>query len=149
MFVDAEDQYDSILEQSPECLSDGHRVCDDQFMPRPYSVDLRERATAAVADGCSIAEAARRFSACPETISRWLRRQQTTGSLAPTAGRAGRPRALAPEQEGALRDRIDAVPDATIDELQAWLAETHAIVVGHGTVWRTIARLDRPRKKRA
>ena len=117
-------------------------------MPRPYSVDLRERATTAVADGCSIAEAARRFSVCPETISRWIARKQTTGSLAPSIGRAGRPRALTADQDRLLQDRIDAVPDATIAELQTWLAEEHTLVVGHGTIWRAIARIDRPRKKR-
>lgn len=46
-----------------------------------------------------------------------------------------------------LRDRIDAVPDATIAELQTWLAAEHRIIVGHGTVWRAIQRVDRTRKK--
>lgn len=39
------------------------------------------------------------------------------------------------------------MPDATIDELQAWLATDHGISVGHGTGWRAVDRLDRPRKK--
>ena len=124
------------------------REGDAYPMPRAYSVDLRERATAAVTDGCSLVEAAQRFSVHARTIARWIQRQQTTGSLAPVVARMGRPRALSPAQDALLRDRIDAVPDATIDELQAWLAAAHGCVVGHGTVWRAIARLDRPRKKR-
>jgi len=43
-------------------------------MARPYSVDLRERVMAAVADGCAIAEAARRFSVRVDAISDWNHR---------------------------------------------------------------------------
>ncbi|MCO5220988.1 MAG: hypothetical protein M9947_05305 [Thermomicrobiales bacterium] len=47
----------------------------------------------------------------------------------------------------ALQAQIDAEPDATLTELQAWLATEHGLVVGRGTVIRAVARLDRPRKK--
>lgn len=102
-----------------------------------------------MADGCSLVEAAQRFSVSERTLARWIQRQRTTASLAPTTGRCGRPRRLTAAHDLLLRDRIDAVPDATIDELQAWLAADHGISVGHGTVWRAIARIDRTRKKRA
>lgn len=118
-------------------------------MPRAYSVDLRERVMAAVADGGSIAEVAARFSVSRDAVSDWKRRLAETASVAPKPRRGGRPRALSPEQDALLRERIDAVPDATVDELRAWLAAVHGVVVGHGTVWRAIVRLDRPRKKRA
>ena len=118
-------------------------------MPRPYSVDLRERVMAAVASGRSIAEVARDFAVSRDAIHDWTRRLAETGSLAPRTARTGRPRALSPEQDGLLRDRIDAVPDATIEDLRAWLASAHGIVIGHGTMVRAIARIDRPRKKRA
>lgn len=118
-------------------------------MPRPYSVDLRERVMAVVADGGSIAEIAQRFSASVDAIYDWKRRQTETASVAPCVGRGGRPRRLTPEQDRLLRDRIDAVPDATIGELRAWLDVDHQIVVGWTTVWRAVARLDRTRKKRA
>lgn len=117
-------------------------------MPRPYSVDLRERVMAAVADGGSIAEVAQRFSVSPRTVARWAVRQQATGSLAPTTGPTGRPRALSAEDETRLQARIDAVPDATIEELRTWLATTHGRVIGHGTMVRALGRIDRPRKKR-
>lgn len=117
-------------------------------MPRAYSVDLRERVMAAVAAGCPITEVARHFSVSRDAIHDGKRRLAETASWAPSPRCGGRPRALSPTQDLLLRDRIDAVPDATIDELQAWLASTHDIVVGHGTVCRAIARIDRPRKKR-
>ena len=91
-------------------------------MPRPYSVDLRERVMAAVADGCSIAEVAQRFSICVDAIYDWRRRQQATASLAPTIQRSERLRRLSPDLNRALQAQIDAVPDATLTELQAWLA---------------------------
>ncbi|MCO5220462.1 MAG: helix-turn-helix domain-containing protein [Thermomicrobiales bacterium] len=116
-------------------------------MPRAYSVDLRERVMAAVADGCSIAEAAHRFSVRVDAIYDWRRRQQTTGSLAPTTHHCGRPRRVSPEMDRALQAQIDAEPDATLTELQAWLATEHGLVVGRGTVIRAVARLDRPRKE--
>lgn len=117
-------------------------------MPRPYSVDLRERVMAAVADGASIVEVAQRFSVSSRTVARWAVRQQATGSLAPSTGPTGRPRALSPAQDILLRDRVDAVPDATIEELRTWLASSHDLVIGHGTMVRTLGRIDRPRKKR-
>lgn len=95
-------------------------------MPRPYSVDLRERVMRAVTDGGTIAAGAQQFSVSVDAISDWKRRQAAT-------------------QHTWRRDRIDAVPDATIDELQAWLAAEHGIVVGWGTVWRAVDRLDRRR----
>lgn len=116
-------------------------------MPRAYSVDLRERVMAAVADGTSIAEVAQRFSVSVDAIYDWRQRLAATDSLAPTPPTGGRARRLSPEQEQALQAHIDAAPDATIAELQTWLAQEQQLVVGWGTVCRTLARLDRPRKK--
>ena len=118
-------------------------------MPRAYSVDLRERVMAAVASGCSIAEVAQTFSVSPDAIYDWKRRLAKTNSCAPAPPSRGRPPILSPAQDLLLRDRIDAVPDATIEEHRAWLASAHGIVIGHGTICRAIARIDRPRKKRA
>lgn len=117
-------------------------------MPRAYSVDLRERVMAAVTDGGSIAEVAQRFSVSVDAIYDWRRRQQTTASLAPTTHHCGRPRRLSSEMDRALQAQIDAEPDATLTELQTWLATAHGLTVGRGTVGRAVARLDRPRKKR-
>lgn len=118
-------------------------------MPRAYSVDLRERVMAAVADGCSIAEAAQRFSVSVDAIYDWRQRDRDQGTLAPSLARGGRPRRLTPAQDRALQAHIDAEPDATLTELQQWLATEHDLPVGRGTVGRAVARVDRPRKKRA
>lgn len=53
-------------------------------MPRPYSMDLRERVVSAVNDeGQSRHEAAARFGIAPSTAVHWLKRAHTTGSVAP------------------------------------------------------------------
>jgi transposase len=44
-------------------------------MARAYSVDLRERVMAAVADGGCIAEVAQRFSVSVDAIYDWKHRQ--------------------------------------------------------------------------
>ncbi len=104
---------------------------------------------AAVATGRSITEGAQAFSVSRDAMYDWTRRLAETASCAPAPHPGGRPPALSPAQDVLLRDRIDAVPDATIAELRAWLASTHGIVIGHGTMVRAIERIDRPRKKRA
>jgi transposase len=116
-------------------------------MPRAYSVDLRARVMVAVADGGSMAEVAQRFSVSVDAIYDWKHRQDQTHSLAPSTGGGGRPRRLTVDQDRLLQDHVDAVPDATIAELQSWLASELRLVVGWGTVCRTLERLDRPRKK--
>ena len=43
--------------------------------------------------------------------------------------------------EAALRERVTAVPDATLCELRAWLLAEHAVVVSTTALWMELARL--------
>jgi putative transposase len=53
-------------------------------MSRPYSLDLRERAVAAVEqEGLSRHQAAARFGVAVSTVVHWVRRFRSTGSVAP------------------------------------------------------------------
>src|SRR5215204_7476503 len=53
-------------------------------MGRAYSIDLRERVVAAVAEeGLSRRQAAARFGVSDSTAINWLKRVATTGSVAP------------------------------------------------------------------
>ena len=56
-------------------------------MGRPYSLDLRERAVAAMAGGMSGREAAKHYNIGESTALRWARRIRETGS--PQARRSG------------------------------------------------------------
>lgn len=55
-------------------------------MPKPYSVDLREKVIQAVEDGVSIPEAAVRFSVSQKVIYNWQHLKNNTNSLEPKKG---------------------------------------------------------------
>ena len=76
-------------------------------MGKPYSIDLRERAVAAVLkEGLSRHELAARFGIAPSTVINWVRRFGETGSVAP--GRMGgrKPKAIAGEHAAFLARRV-------------------------------------------
>jgi len=47
----------------------------------------------------------------------------------------------------AICAEVAARPSATVAELRAWAARTHAATVGHAAMWRTLSRLGLTRKK--
>lgn len=112
-------------------------------MPRAYSVDLREKALAAVASGRSVAEVATLFGVSQESIYRWRTRQATTGSVTPGTA-TGRPRTLNPDQEADLVARVASQPDTTLAELCA----ASPAPMSPATMSRTLDRLGLRRKKR-
>ncbi len=65
-------------------------------MARPYSLDLRERAVAAVAAGESCREVARRFQVSVASVVKRSQRFRTTGSAAPKKMGRRQARSLAP-----------------------------------------------------
>lgn len=52
-------------------------------MPKPYSVDLREKVIQAVEDGVGITETALRFGVGRKAIYEWKKLKEETGSLEP------------------------------------------------------------------
>jgi len=76
-------------------------------MGKPYSMDLRERAVAAVLrDGLSRHESAARFGVAPSTVINWVRRVQETGSVAPGQMGGQKPKAIAGEHATFLSRRV-------------------------------------------
>ena len=68
-------------------------------MPKPCSLDLRERVLEAVETGASRREAAERFEVSASSAVKWMQRWHETGSVAakPTGGKhfsAGKARGL-------------------------------------------------------
>jgi transposase len=111
---------------------------------KAYSLDLRERIVAAVAEGVSKAEAARRFSVDLSTVKRYVRRA-AAGILAPRRS-PGRPRRIGPEQEPALVAQVERRADADLAEhCRAWAAEQGA-AVSRATMSRALARAGLARK---
>jgi transposase len=101
-------------------------------MPRPYSLDLRERVVAAVAAGESCRKVASAFKVSVASVVKWSQRFRATGSPAarPMGGRAY---VLAAEREWLLK-RLAEKPDITLRALAAELAE-RGIVVSYYAVW--------------
>jgi transposase len=114
---------------------------------RAYSTDLKERLVRAVADGQPMREAARRFDVAVNTVKRAVVQERATGSLE-RKPIPGYPRRIGPEQEAALRTRLEAAPDATVLEHCAWWAEQSGQQLSEATMWRAIRRLGWTHKKR-
>src|SRR5882724_12037449 len=98
---------------------------------RPYSQDLRDRVLAAADEGMAVAEAAEQFQVDRSYIYKALIRRRLTGETGARPQRCQLRPKLAPYHE-AIRARVDAVPDATIDELRSWLLATHGVASSVG-----------------
>ena len=103
-------------------------------MARPLSIDLRERAVAAVLkDGLSRHRAAAQFGVVPSTVINWVRRFQETGSVAPGQMGGHKPKAIAGEHHVFLVQRIRD-REFTLRGLVAELAE-RGLKVDYRSVW--------------
>jgi transposase len=107
-------------------------------LARAYSLDLRERVVAAVADGLSCRAVADRFGvSVVASVVKWSRRLRATGSVAakPMGGR--RPYALEGERDWLLA-RVGEAPDLTLRALAAELRP--AASLSHYAVWHLLIR---------
>lgn len=115
-------------------------------MGKPYSQDLRERVMAAVDCGTRAYTAAPLFRVSVSYIYKILGRRRATGETRARTGRAGRKPKLAAHDE-ALCARVAEHPDATLEELQAWLADERKVKVSIGCLWNRLRFLGLPLKK--
>lgn len=113
-----------------------------------YSEDLRARVLAAIDTGMAVRAAARLFRVSVSYIYKALIRRRRTGALTASTRRGHRPRKLSPAQEAALAAHIAADPDLTLQALQAWLLDAHAVWLSNGAMWSAVARLGLSFKKR-
>ena len=104
-------------------------------MTRAYSMDLRERVVRAVKEeGLSRRQAAERFSIGISTAILWLRREKTTGSVAPAKMGGYKPRKIVGEHHDWLVSRCRDGSPFTIAKLIKELAE-RGVRVDHHSVW--------------
>ena len=103
------------------------------MMTRPYSQDLRTRAIARYEMGETTRSIAAALEISPSCVSKWLRLQRATGSLAP--GRIGgrKPRTLSGARADWLRARCGSGPFTT-RSLTAEL-EARGIKTSRRAVW--------------
>lgn len=115
-------------------------------MGAPYSQDLRERVMSIVDGGMGAYEAAPLLQVSVSYIYKALGRRRETGErTARVSGRGPSPK-LAPHDD-ALRQRIADEPDATLEEIRAWLLATHDVKVSVGCLWNRLRHLGLPLKK--
>ena len=115
-------------------------------MGKPYSQDLRERVIAAVDSGTGAYKVAPLFRVSVSYIYKVLGRRRATGETTARPNRAGRKPKLAGHDE-ALRAHVAAHPDATLEELQAWLASEREVEVSIGCLWNRLRHLGLALKK--
>jgi len=111
------------------------------------SLDLRERALAALESGMKRSQVCLIFGIHRNTLGRWHKRAQS-GTLE-NKPLHGAKRMLGPEDETCLVAQLRAQPDATLDEhLRLWQSAGHKSV-SRATLGRAILRVQWTRKKRA
>jgi transposase len=106
-------------------------------MPKPCSLDLRERVLEAVASGSSRREAAERFEISASSAVKWLQRWHETGSVA--AKSTGGSTSGLEEYADWLLTLISEQPDLTLDEVVAAMCKRR-IAGSRSAVWRFFAR---------
>jgi len=114
-------------------------------MAKPYSEDLRKRVVGVVDGGLSRRQAAALFDVGISTVVHWVRRWRETGSVA-AKPMGGDHRSRLSRERTWILERIEAVPDLTLEELRDELKQ-RGVSVGYGTVWRFFAREDITVKK--
>jgi transposase len=121
-------------------------------MPRPYSLDLRERVIARIEAGETRTAAAAHFAVSAPSAIRWAQLKRDTGGVAPKPAGGTRPLSLAPQRDWLLA-RIAQKPDLTLRAIQAEL-NAMAIPASYGAVQRffkaeRISFKKKPARKRA
>src|SRR6201988_860210 len=115
-------------------------------MPRPCSLELRERIVDAVESGASRREAAEWFEVSPSSAIKWMQRRQATGSIAPQPSGGS----ISPLQAHAalLLALLPRQPNPTLDEIVAAMHKRR-IAGSRSAVWRFFQRYKISFKKKS
>ncbi len=113
-------------------------------MGKAYSTDLRLRVLADYDDGVRPVNLADRYRVYERWVYKLLRQRKETGCIEPRRGRTG-PKPKLAAHENRLRELIDAVPDATLEEIRQKLG----LGVSITTLWRALRDLGVTFKKSA
>jgi transposase len=112
-------------------------------MPAPYSNDLREKVMVAIERGENKSQVSRMFNISRDTIDRWLKRRDATGSVKAAQG----------YQQGhshCIRnwDEFRAFAQRYGDKTQSEMAQLWQGDISERTMSRALARIGWTRKKR-
>jgi transposase len=113
---------------------------------KSYSQDLRDRVFAAADDGDPVGQIASALRVSVSYVSKVLSRRSRTGRTAALPQCNHVPPKLVALYD-AIRGEVTARPDATIEELRAWLQQAHSASASVGLMAATLAKLDLTFKK--
>jgi transposase len=113
---------------------------------RSYSTDLRSRVLSAIEGGSPAKTVASLFQVSVSYIYKALARRRETGETAARPQRNRQRLKLAGHHE-AIAAEVARRSDITLDELRAWLLETHGVAASLGLMHKTLARLGLTLKK--
>lgn len=108
-------------------------------MAKAYSLDLRERVLAAVAEGLPLGEAAERFRVSVPSIVRWRALERGGRGIGPQPFAGGRRPARTEAARETILAHLRENPELSTEALRAALAE-RGLVVGYGALYRFLAR---------
>jgi transposase len=113
-----------------------------------YSVDLRRKIVSAYERQLGSQRAlADVFGVSLSFVEKVLRRYRATGELGPKPHGGGQKPHVDTAAQALIRQAVHAHPDATLEELCAWLADATGVRVSLATMCRVVQRLALPRKK--
>ena len=116
-------------------------------MPQPLSFDLRSRVLAAVDAGLSCRQAGERFGVSASSAIRWTALRRSEGDARPKPLGGDRLSHKTEAHADLIHAAFDEVPDITLPELKARLAQRGAHV-SVAALWRFCHRHKITRKKR-
>jgi transposase len=114
---------------------------------KPYAQDLRDRVFRAADEAIPVGQIAERLSVSISYVSKVLSRRRLTGETAAKPQCCHVPRKLAPYHI-AIQEQVKTRPDATLEELRAWLVQTHKVSASIKLIWEALAQLGLTLKKR-
>lgn len=115
-------------------------------MPRPYSVDLRERVVRSVEEGLSCRETAERFHVSVSFVIKLLQRWRQRETVEPAVV-GGHKTSVLLAHADRVRALVAAEPEATIDDLRDRLSQD-GVQASRSAVGRCLLQLGLTRKKR-
>lgn len=108
-------------------------------MVKPLSLDLRMRVSAALAEGVSVREAAKRFGVSVASAVRIGQLSRSSRGLAPRKIGGSKLPVLRGALAGVVKRRLGEKQDWTVRDLAVAL-QADGIMVSHDTVWRYLRR---------
>ena len=116
-------------------------------MPKALSFDLRSRVLAAIDEGLSCRQAAARFGVSASSAIRWQAQRRAGGDARPKPQGGDRLSHRTEAHAELIHAALAEVPDITLPELKARLAEQGALV-SVSALWRFCRRHQITRKQR-